>query len=325
MVRTPADEELMLRAAELYYYEERTQADVAEKLGLTRWTVGRLLDDARKTGLVRIVIDHPLGRRHDLEVELTRAFGLREVVVLPSQSRTAITATAVARVAAQRLAAIRPTVRRIAVSWGRTIAAVAADLPRGWAKGVEVVQTNGGPTLAAGNPVGDSLHVMAEKGPGSVRSLTVPTIVGSAELAASLRREVSIGQTLAAAAAAKVMIYSPGSVSAESVLVRSGYLTADQVASWQRAGAVGDILSHFITGSGAVADPGLDARTLSIDLAAVRRCPTVIAVAWGAHKTEATRAAMTAGLCTTAIVDSAIATALLDPHQTWSSGQNEER
>lgn len=311
-MRSTSDDELALRVAELYYYEDRTQAEVAAELGLSRWTVGRLLDDARKTGLVRIVIDHPRARRRDLEVELVRGLGIREVIVVPTQPRAGLTAEAVGAVAARKLASLQPAPRRIAVSWGRTIAAVAAEMPAGWSRDIEVIQTNGGPTLAAGNPVGDSLHVLAEKGPGSVRSLTAPTIVQDPELARSLREEVSIQRTLAAAAAARVMLYSPGSVSEESVLVGSGYLDPAQIADWQRRGVVGDVMSHFITADGKIADPELDQRTLSIDLAAVRHCPTVIAVAWGTAKAEVTRAVAQAGLCTTLIIDSAIATALLD-------------
>ena len=73
-------------------------------------------------------------------------------------------------------------------------------------------------------------------------------------------------------------------------------------------------MSHFITIDGKIADPGLDARTLSMNLDAVERCPNAIVVAAGARKALATRAAVTAGLCTTLIVDGVIATALLEAH-----------
>ena len=316
MPKQTADyEEQMLRAAELYYYGDYTQAEAAEKLGVTRWTVGRLLDDARKTGIVRIVIDHPRARRHELEVRLRQEYGLREVIVLPSQPSSAITLRSVCSAAAMHLASIRPSIRRIAVSWGRTVAAVAAELPNGWTRGIEVVQTNGGPTVTQGNPVGESLYALAEKGGGSVRSLAGPTILEDARVARLLRSDGSIAGTLKAAEACRVMLYSPGSVSPDdSVLVRSGYLSAEQMRLMEESGAVGDVMSHFITIDGSIADPGLDARTLSMNLDAVQRCPNAIVVAAGARKALATRAAVTAGLCTTLIVDGVIATALLEAH-----------
>ncbi|MDR1386622.1 MAG: TetR family transcriptional regulator [Propionibacteriaceae bacterium] len=311
MTRPTAElEDLMLTAAELYYYEGQTQAQVAAQLGCTRWTVGRLLDDARRSGVVRVVIDHPRARRHELELRLKAAFGLRDVVVVSAQPSPAATLTAVAQAAARHLAAVRPAPRRMAVSWGRTVAAVAAELAQGWTRGLEVVQTNGGPTLARGNPVGDSLHALAEKGGGTVRGLAAPTIVESARLADLLRQDAAGAGTLRAAQACRSMLYSPGTAEPDSVLVESGYVSLQRMEQLRQAGAVGDVMSHFISADGQLVDPELDARTLSIDLDLVRRCPAVLAVASGAAKQAATVAAVKAGLCTGLITDSAIAAAL---------------
>ncbi|MDR1513062.1 MAG: TetR family transcriptional regulator [Propionibacteriaceae bacterium] len=307
----PEHEELMLTAAELYYYGGQTQSFVAEQLGTTRWTVGRLLEEAKRVGLVRIVIDHPRARRHELELKVKRAFGLRDAIVLSAQPNAAATSKSVSAAAARHLAAIRPQPGQLAVGWGRTIAAVAAELPRGWTRGVEVVQTNGGPALARGNPVGDSLHVLAEKGGGGVRVLAAPAILDSAELAQSLRRDGAVAATLRAAASCRAMLYSPGSVDADSVLVESGYVSPGQMAALRQAGVVGEIMSHFIMADGSLGDLELDARTLSVNLDVVRRCPTVIAVATGPQKQAATLAAVTGGLCTALITDSTIAAALL--------------
>ncbi|SER99203.1 deoxyribonucleoside regulator [Propionibacterium cyclohexanicum] len=311
MRATDNHEEQMLRAAELYYYQASTQSEIADKLGVTRWTVGRLLDEARKTGLVRIVIDHPRARRHELEVELRREFGLREVMVLPSQHSPAATMKSVCSMAAEQLCNIRPAIRKIAVSWGRTTAEVAANLPQGWARDLEVIQTNGGPSFVRGNPIGNSLHVMAESGGGTVRRLEAPTILEDAWAAKLLRADRSVAATFRAAESCRVMLFSPGSMRPESVLVQSGYLSVEQMDEMRRAGAVGDVMSHFITPAGTPAAPELDDRTLSIPLSAVRSCANSIAVAAGVEKAECTRAVVLSGLCTTLIVDSAIAKALL--------------
>jgi deoxyribonucleoside regulator len=303
-------EDLMLTAAELYYYEGQTQSAVAAQLGTTRWTVGRLLEDARTAGIVRVVIDHPRARRHELELRLRAAFGLREVVVVSAQPSPAATLTAVAQAAARHLTSLRPAPVRMAVSWGRTVAAVADQLPQGWAQGLEVVQTNGGPTLARGNPVGDSLYALAQKGGGAVRGLPAPTILENADLAALLRQDAAVASTLRAAEACRLMLYSPGTAEPDSVLVESGYVSPARMDQLRRAGAVGDIMSHFIADDGTAVDPELDARTLSVKLDLVRRCPAVLAVASGPAKQAATVAAVRSGLCTSLITDSAIAAAL---------------
>jgi deoxyribonucleoside regulator len=300
----------MLTAAELYHYEGLTQSEVAAQLGTTRWTVGRLLEDARTAGIVRVVIDHPRARRHELELRLKAAFGLRDVVVVSAQPSPAATLKAVAQAAARQLTSIRPAPVKMAVSWGRTVAAVAAELPQGWSQGLEVVQTNGGPTLTRGNPVGDSLYALALKGGGGVRGLAAPTILENADLAALLRQDAAVASTLRAAEACRLMLYSPGTAEPDSVLVESGYVSGQDMERLRLAGAVGDVMSHFIAADGSPVDPELDARTLSVKLDLVRRCPVVLAVASGPAKRAATVAAVRSGLCTGLITDSAIAAAL---------------
>ena len=134
----------MLRAAELYYYGRLTHAQIAEQLATSRWTVGRLLEQAREVGIVRIIIEHPLARHHQLEVELRKQFGVRDALVVPGQADSSVTMQAVCRAAAQYLTALRPRPSVLGVSWGRTTSRVATAVSDGWNPGVTVVQTNGG-------------------------------------------------------------------------------------------------------------------------------------------------------------------------------------
>ena len=47
-------EELLLRVAWFYYKDELTQDEIAKRLSVSRASVGRMLDRARKVGLVSI-------------------------------------------------------------------------------------------------------------------------------------------------------------------------------------------------------------------------------------------------------------------------------
>lgn len=301
----------MLRAAELYYYEDQTHAQIAEQLGTSRWTVGRLLDRARRSGIVRITIEHPLARHHHLETQLKAQFGVREAIVVRSQSDTDVTLQAVCRAAADHLSALRPRPQSLGVSWGRTTSRLAALLNHGWAPQVTVIQTNGGLALDGADHVGMALRVIAERGPGRARMMPAPTILQSAALASQLRRDPAVATTLELAANARTIVFSPGSATSASVLVDSGYLDADEVNRLQGLGVVGDVLSHFIDADGQVADADLDARTISISLDALRGCPNAIAVVSGPEKAAVARAIMTAQLCTTIIIDAELASAAL--------------
>ena len=74
---------LTVRAAELYYDENKTQDEIGALLGISRWKAGRLLTQARESGIVRIEIVHPRARRLGLERDLCARFGLADAVIVP--------------------------------------------------------------------------------------------------------------------------------------------------------------------------------------------------------------------------------------------------
>ena len=82
--RSPVDADLLaVRAAELYYQEDKTQDEIGSLLGITRWKVGRLLTEAKARGIIRIEIVHPQARRLGMEHDLVEAYGLDACVVVP--------------------------------------------------------------------------------------------------------------------------------------------------------------------------------------------------------------------------------------------------
>ena len=44
----------MLRVARSYFLDDVSKVTIAQREGLSRWQVARILDDARRIGLVRI-------------------------------------------------------------------------------------------------------------------------------------------------------------------------------------------------------------------------------------------------------------------------------
>lgn len=80
---------LRLRAAWLYYNQGMTQKDVAEKLGISRSTVIRLLDEAMKRSEVQIWINEGIEDFVELAGRLEAAYGLDEAVIIPSPTRQA--------------------------------------------------------------------------------------------------------------------------------------------------------------------------------------------------------------------------------------------
>ena len=73
---------LLADVAEMYYLEEKNQAEIAKSVGVTRSMISRMLTEARESGIVEIRIQRPLQSDSDLESELKEKFGLKDVFVV---------------------------------------------------------------------------------------------------------------------------------------------------------------------------------------------------------------------------------------------------
>ena len=317
-----SDELLSIRAAELYYEEDKTQDEIGQVLRLTRWKVGRLLAQAKANGFIRIEIVHPRARRLPIERRLRDELGLRDAIVVSSagvhgedelQSRTA-------QAAADYLTSLRPVPRALGISWGRTLFEVSQHLRDGWAAGVNVVQINGGVSLnkRAGTAATTAVSI-AHKGGGSATLLPSPAILERLETKEAIENDRAVSAVLELAASASAYLFSAGAADDNSVHIDSGYLTADDVQELVRKGAVGDVVGRYIDADGNIVDPGLDARTIGLGLDRLRASSTSIAVISGSAKHAVAAAVVRSHLCSVLITDEETALSLLDepaPHRT---------
>lgn len=308
------DELMSIRAAELYYEENKTQDEIGSILRLTRWKVGRLLAQAKASGFIRIEIVHPRARRLPVERRLRESTGLTDAIVVSSvgvandeelQSRTA-------QAAADYLTGLRPIPRTLGISWGRTLHDVSVHLKHGWAPGVDVVQINGGVSLnkRAGTAATTAVTI-AHKAFGAATLLPSPAILERLETKQAIESDRAVAAVLEQATGASAYLYSAGQADEHSALVDSGYLSPDEVAELVARGAVGDIVGRYIDKNGAIVDPELDERTLGIQLEQLRRATLAIAVISGSAKHAVARAIVGSGLCTVLVTDEDTARALL--------------
>ena len=307
------EELVMVRVAELYYDEDKTQDEIGALLKISRWKVGRLLTQARERGIVRIEIVHPRARRLGLERQLVERHGLAAAIVVPAPEGDEGTLERVAQGAADYLTAMRPVPRTLGVSWGRTLRAVAEALEDGWATGVTVVQLNGGVSLnrRSGGAAGLAVTI-AQRASGQVSLLPSPAILERVETKQAIESDRTVAGVLEEAAAAQAFLFTAGPCDATSAHVENGYLTASDVEELARRGAVGDVLGRYIDADGNIVDPQLDARTVGVELSRLRAAERAIFVTAGAAKHDIARTVVTSGLCTVLVTDETTARALLE-------------
>jgi len=273
--------------------------------------VGRLLDEARAEGIVQIKIVHPQARRTDLEVTLRSRYGLRDCILVPTPEPGAAssdgsqpTARHVAVAAATYLRTQGKRIDTLGVSWGNTLQEIAAVLPPGWTRGIEVIQINGSISRSVRPTTGANVAMsIAHRGEGHAILLPVPAIVEHARTRKALYGETFVSETLAKARAADALLFSLGALDPHSVLLHSGAVTPAELGRLRAGGACGDVLGHFITADGSIADHDLESRTVGLTLDDLRAAKLAIAVAAGREKSQIVTAALTSGLCSVLVTD----------------------
>lgn len=307
------DELLAVRVAQLYYDENKTQDEIGSLLNISRFKAGRLLSVARECGIVRIEIVHPRARQSSLELRLRDRFGLQDAVIVSAPEHEEGIADRVAQAAADYLVQLRPAPSTLGVSWGRTLDAIAERLPAGWTSGVTVVQINGGVSRNRRTGTAAALATtIAQRGAGSAVLLPSPAILEQLETKRAIEADRTVADVLDLAGTASAYLYSAGIADATSVLVESGYLTAEDVAELVRRGAVGDVVGRYIDAGGSIVDSGLDERTVGLGLDELRSAETAIFVVAGISKHDVAQAVVASGLCTVLVSDENTARALLE-------------
>jgi DNA-binding transcriptional regulator LsrR (DeoR family) len=300
------------RAGWLYYIAGRTQDEIAAEMGISRQVAQRLVSLAVSEKLVRVWIEHPIARCLDLARALSERYRLVRVEVVPtdpgSDGGTVGIAEAAADEMARWLRREQPIV--MAVGTGRALKAAVERLPPIACRQHCVVSLTGnvGPdgTAAYYNVI----FSMAEVVDARHFPMTLPVYLASAEERALMLRQSLLRSTLALAGTADVAFVGIGQMDGEAPLYLDRFLTAEELAAEQAAGAVGEICGWIFDREGQLLATGANSRTASAPIPDRRRT-TVIAIAKGRGKRTAIAAALRGGLVNGIITDEATAEALL--------------
>jgi DNA-binding transcriptional regulator LsrR (DeoR family) len=294
-------------AATLYYLQDATQAEIAERIGTSRATVSRLLREARDRGLVRIeVLPLPQEDPDDLAPRLATALGVHQVSLCPPTG-SAHVAEAVSPVVAGVLGDVGLTSGDVLlVSSGRTVYEIAQrELPA--LPGVVVAPMVGGQDEPeAWYQTNEITRRIAAGLGGTPRFLYAPAFP-SRRLRRSLVEDDEFQRFAALWSDARCAVMGVGAppLQRESI---PGFVPTDET-PLQRA--VGDVASRFYDADGQeVAYEGAD-RLIAIPLDVLRAVPVRIAVVHGALKVPSVIAGARGGYFTHVITDPATAAGVL--------------
>ena len=300
-----------VRAAWLYHIEGLTQAEIARELKLSRAKVIRLLAAARDTGVVRIRIDARGSEQMALERRLVREFALAEAIVTPSPAKESAVSAVVGYAAGLYLANEVRDGMSLAVGWGSTLSYSLKAIGDRHVARLSVISLLGGMTHSrAVNPSAVARR-LADVFGADCYQLTAPLFVTEPSTRAALWKERGLSDLLARARNADIAMLSVGDVREDATLFREGLLPRLVLKSLVAAGAVGDVLCHFVDAQGRVVDHPVNERVVAVGLEDLRRVPKIVLAAGGKRKARAIRAALMATRAKVLITDESAARAML--------------
>jgi len=308
-----SSEELLLRVAWFYYKDELTQDEIARRLSVSRASVGRMLDRARKVGLVTINLNADHLDAFEVSRQLRRTFGLAEALVVPDhQSEAGDLNARLGLGGAQFMSThLRPG-GTLGVGWGDTVSRVIAATNFGAVGPVRMVSLTGGVDAYLPAFLSSKGEGAAEGEMTSATVIPTPIVASTPELAAALKAEPAIQQVLKQACGVEQALVGVGTPTTDATIVQMGYLAADDVRTLRDHQVVGDILGQFFDASGQVVKLPIHDRRIGIELSDLAQIPKVVGVAGGLHKAEAILGALRGGFLDVLVTNELAALRLLE-------------
>lgn len=309
MVANTPRRELVIRAAWLYHERGLNQQAVADRLGISRSTISRLLADAEREGIVRVTVTESLPESARLAEDLIEQHDLDGATVelaLGNEPPMDAAATAMARRLENMVAAGPIT---IAAGWGRTLGRAAQIARNMHTTGVVLIDAFGHTTTEEIAPAVEVTNNLGLKFGADVTHIPSPGFAPTSEIADNFLASSSVSTTLDKARAADVVVVAVGVVNMDSLLITAGYLSEQAMQQLMDAGAVGEVFGRYFDADGNAVLPDV-LHPVSLTLDDLRNARRVIAAVGGAEKTAAIRGALAAGIIDELAVDDSLAKAL---------------
>ncbi len=304
----------VLEVARLHYVAKLSQQEIAERLGLSRPTISRLLRQAEERGVVRIAVVDPFHDLAKLESRLTKEFALKEARVVNVLGLSATKARVqLGKAAAEYLVKILKPHDVLGVAWGTTTLEVARQMPQCHIEDIRVASLIGCTyenTMDEG--VFEVARMFGHKLGAALFLLYTPVIVSSLEAKSVYLSENHTRRTMEYIQQANIALNGVGNFSRDSMLYRYGYISEEKRAELERKGTVGNFCSLYYDIDGKLVDNDLAERTIGASLECLRTKEHSIAVAAGREKAAAILGALRGGYINVLITDEEAAKAVLE-------------
>jgi DNA-binding transcriptional regulator LsrR (DeoR family) len=305
-------EGLYARVAWAYYNEEMTQAEIADRMGMTRARVNRILQECRDTGLVQIIINSEITGCAGAEHALEKAFGLSKAVVVPSPARERHLYTAIGRAAGTYLSARIRDGQTLGLGWGTTLRASGRSLIQRNPGGIRIVSLFGGlPSSSTTTPYDVASVFSRRLNAEECYYIAAPMYAPSEQMRETLMTQKMFATIFEMGSEVDMALVGAGDLTNRSTNVNLGAITEDERVSLCEAGAVGEVFGVLLDRHGNRVEHTLNRRFMGPAFDRLPDAAVKILAAGGLHKVPVLRAALAGGYVDVLVTDELTAESLL--------------
>lgn len=314
--KDPIDLRLLSKISSMYYEQGFNQQEIADRLHLSRPKVSRMLDQARKQGIVQISIVTPNGNFVELEHALEKIYGMKEVILV--ESDVGMSASMIKRqvgsAAANYLIRTAHEGDVIGVTWGTTLQAMVDSMQPTPIDNLHIVQALGGvgPPEAKAHAA-DISRRLSQLMQAKLTLLPAPGIVGSVEAKEVLMADGSVKNALTLISKMNTLFVGIGALETNPVLHKDNEEIPDKLRSEIfESKAIGDIALRFFDSNGKEVDTTLKDLVIGVSPEEMMQIDTVVGIAGGVEKAEVIHGALTGKNINVLISDSMTAEKILE-------------
>ena len=283
---------VLVKISTMYYIEGFSQQEITDRLGISRSQISRMLAEAREAGIVQITVHDPFSDETKYEKIFCEAFGLKEAVIVnasPSVSVNVQTGNA----AADLLGRLVKNNDAIGINAGNSLSYIGLAARHSDKKNITVI-----PLVGGWGPSGAkwqanlSARVLAENLGGKYLQLNAPAFVFNKETKDALLGENEISYVLSEAKKVSIALVGIGQISSDSTLMKTGFLTEENMNELAKKGAVANICNSFIAKDGSHIQFSAYENMIGFTIEDLKNVPCIIGVASGADKVDAIYASL---------------------------------
>ncbi|TLQ40809.1 sugar-binding transcriptional regulator [Ruoffia tabacinasalis] len=303
----------IVKIATMYYEEGMTQSEIARKRGVSRSLISKIIVEAKRDGIVEIVINSSSVYTAKLERELEEKYQLKNAIVIDTFN---LNKDEIKKIASQQaglyLKKIAPRYKKIGLSWGNSLRGLVDSFPYTNHQEATILPLIGGLSDDYFDIQSNQLsYDLARKMRAKAKYLYSPALVSNPLIREELSNNNAIQSILEAGKEVDLALIGISSLDQESNMRRLGFLSEEDATELKGHNAVGVINSRFFNQEGKEVDSEINKNVIGLNLEELRKIPAIMTVVYGDQKVEAIRAALESELLNIIVTTDTITEGLL--------------